>query len=166
MSDQTTFTPEEWSQIRTAPLLVTTGVTAADPSGIFGSIKEAAAGMNAMIASLQSGGPSGLLGSLLADKSAPSLPDFKSMLGEGDKAKQMSNLKTAILGKIWHLGYPEAEGLAGGSDVVHGHALEGGRQCGERGEGRRIPRLRRHSRERPGTGFSRRVESGAPFMMC
>jgi hypothetical protein len=53
-----------------------------------------------MIASLQAGGPSGLLGSLLADKSAPSLPDFKSMLGEGDKAKQMSNLKTAILGKI------------------------------------------------------------------
>ena len=100
MSDQTTFTPEEWSQIRTAPMLVTTGVTAADPSGIFGSIKEAAAGMHAMIASLQAGGPSGLLGSLLADKSVPSLPDLKSMLGEGDKAKQMSNLKTAILGKI------------------------------------------------------------------
>src|SRR5215472_12284859 len=59
-----------------------------------------------------------------------------------------------------HLGHPEAEGLAGGSDVVYGHALEGGRQCGERGEGRRIPRLRRHSRERPGTGLSRRVESG------
>ena len=76
------------------------GVTAADPSGIFGSIKEAAAGMHAMIASLQAGGPSGLLGSLLADKSVPSLPDFKSMLGEGDKAKQMSNLKTAVLGKI------------------------------------------------------------------
>jgi hypothetical protein len=37
---------------------------------------------------------------LLADKSAPSPPDFKSMLGEGDKAKQLSNLKTAILGKI------------------------------------------------------------------
>ena len=100
MSDQTTFTPEEWSQIRTAPMLVTTGVTAADPSGIFGSIKEAAAGMHAMIASLQAGGPSGLLGSLLADKSVPSLPDLKSMLGEGDKAKQMSNLKTAVLGKI------------------------------------------------------------------
>ena len=100
MSDQTTFTPEEWSQIRTAPMLVTTGVTAADPSGIFGSIKEAAAGMHAMIASLQAGGPSGLLGSLLADKSVPSLPDLKSMLGEGDKAKQLSNLKTAILGKI------------------------------------------------------------------
>ena len=100
MSDQTTFTPEEWSQIRTAPLLVTTGVTAADPSGIFGSIKEAAAGMHAMIASLQAGGPSGLLGSLLADKSVPSLPDFKSMLGEGDKTKQLANLKTAILGKI------------------------------------------------------------------
>ena len=100
MSDQTTFTAEEWSQIRTAPLLVTTGVTAADPSGIFGSIKEAAAGMHAMIASLQAGGPSGLLGSLLADKSVPSLPDLKSMLGEGDKAKQMSNLKTAVLGKI------------------------------------------------------------------
>src|SRR5215472_13671418 len=100
MSDQTTFTPEEWSKIRSAPLLVTTGVTAADPSGIFGSIKEAGAGMHAMIASLQAGGSSGLLGSLLADKSAPSLPDFKSMLWEGDKAKQMSNLKTAILGKI------------------------------------------------------------------
>ena len=100
MSDQTTFTPEEWSQIRTAPLLVTTGVTVADPSGIFGSMKEAAAGIQAMIASLQAGGPSGLLGSLLADKSSPSLPDFKSMLGQGDKVKQISNLKTAILGKI------------------------------------------------------------------
>ena len=41
--------------LRIVPSLVAGGVSAADPNGIFGSIKEAAAGMTGMIESLQKG---------------------------------------------------------------------------------------------------------------
>ena len=44
MAKQDAFTPEEWTQLRLAPSLVAGGVAAADPSGIFASIKEAASG--------------------------------------------------------------------------------------------------------------------------
>jgi hypothetical protein len=40
MSKQDSFTTEEWSLLRLAPALVAGGMPAADPCGIFGSIKE------------------------------------------------------------------------------------------------------------------------------
>ena len=52
MATQATFTTEEWALLRILPSLVAGGVSAADPSGIFGTVKEAAAGMtrNARVA--------------------------------------------------------------------------------------------------------------------
>jgi hypothetical protein len=44
MAKQDAFTAEEWTLLRLAPSLVSGGMAAADPSGIFSSIKEAAAG--------------------------------------------------------------------------------------------------------------------------
>ncbi len=45
MTTQTAFTPQEWNLLRTVPALVASGVAAADPGGIFASMKEAFAGM-------------------------------------------------------------------------------------------------------------------------
>jgi hypothetical protein len=45
MTTQSEFTPEEWTLLGMVPSFVAGGVSFADPSGIFGSIKEAAAGM-------------------------------------------------------------------------------------------------------------------------
>jgi len=44
MAKQDNFTSDEWALLRLAPSLVAGGTAAADPSGIFASIKEAAAG--------------------------------------------------------------------------------------------------------------------------
>jgi hypothetical protein len=100
MATQTTFTTEEWTLLRIVPSLVVGGVSAADPSGIFGAIKEAAAGMTEMIESLQKGSKLELLGAMLADRSIPGMPDPKTLVGEGDREQQMANLKSAVLGRI------------------------------------------------------------------
>ena len=48
MAKQDTFTSDEWTLIRLAPSLISSGVAAADPSGIFSSLKEAMAGARGM----------------------------------------------------------------------------------------------------------------------
>jgi hypothetical protein len=100
MATKDAFTTEEWTLLRIVPLLVTGGVSAADPSGIFGSIKEAAAGMTGVIEALQQGSKLELMGAMTADKSTPGLPDPKTLLGEGTREQQMANLKAAVLDRI------------------------------------------------------------------
>jgi hypothetical protein len=100
MATQAAFTTEEWTLLRIVPSLVAGGVSAADPSGILGSIKEAAAGMRGMVESLQQGSKIGLLGAMLADKSIPGLPDPKTLVGEGNREQQIANLKSAVLARI------------------------------------------------------------------
>ncbi len=97
MTTQAGFTPEEWTLLRIVPSFVAAGVSAADPSGIFGSIKEAAAGMKGMIESLQQGSKIELLGAMMADRSMPGMPDKKTLLGEGNREQQMANFKSAVL---------------------------------------------------------------------
>lgn len=100
MTTQAGFTTEEWILLRTVPLFAAVGVSAADPSGFFSTIKEAATGTTGMIASLQQGTKIELLGALLADRSMPGMPDPKTLLGEGSREQQMANLKSAVLGRI------------------------------------------------------------------
>ena len=100
MAKQDAFTSDEWSLLRLAPALVAGGVSAAEPSGIFSSIKEAAAGAGALMESYKSGNGLELMSSMAADRSMPAMPDPKSLLGEGSRDQQMQNLKTAVLGKI------------------------------------------------------------------
>jgi len=100
MATQAAFTTEEWGLLRILPSLVAGGVSAADPSGIFGTVKEAAAGMKEMISSVQQGSKLELLNAMLADKSLPGLPDPKTLVGEGSREQQMANLKSAVLGRI------------------------------------------------------------------
>ena len=100
MTTQASFSAEEWTLLRIAPSLVAGGVSVADPSGIIGAVREAAAGMTGMLDWLQQGSKLELLGALLADKSMPALPDTKTMLGEGSREQQMANLKAAVLGRL------------------------------------------------------------------
>lgn len=100
MTTQSGFTPEEWTLLRMVPSFVAGGVSFADPSGIFGSIKEAAAGMQGMIDSLQQGSKIELLGAMLADRSVPEMPAEKTLLGEGNREQQMANFKSAVLVRI------------------------------------------------------------------
>ena len=82
MAKQDAFTPEEWTQLRLAPSLVAGGVAAADPSGIFASIREAASGAQMFAEALKSGSGLELFTALAADRSMPAVPDRKTVLGE------------------------------------------------------------------------------------
>ncbi len=100
MSTQSTFTAEEWTALRLAPSLVAGGIAAADPSGIFGSIKEATAGMHGMLEAYQSGKGLELFQALAADRSIPGMPDPKSLLGEGNREQQLANMKSSVLERV------------------------------------------------------------------
>lgn len=100
MAKQDSFTSEEWNLLRLAPSMVSGGMSAADPSGIFGSIKEATAGAAGMAQAFKSGGGLELFASLAADRSIPGMPDAKSLLGEGSREQQMQNFKNAVLQRV------------------------------------------------------------------
>ena len=97
MAKQDAFTTDEWAQLRLAPALVSSGIAAADPSGIFSTIKEASAGMQSMLASLKSGGDLELFAAMAADGSLPGMPDPKTLVGEGSRDEQRQHLKKAVL---------------------------------------------------------------------
>jgi hypothetical protein len=108
MTTKAAFSTEEWNLLRILPALVSSGVSAADPGGIIGAVKEAAAGAKGLIESLQQGSGHELLAAMLEDRSTPGTPDPKTLLGEGDRRQQMENLKSAVLARI-----EEAMGLLG-----------------------------------------------------
>jgi hypothetical protein len=94
------FNADEWNLLRALPPLVSAGVAAADPSGLIGSFQEAAGGMKGMAESLQKAGGLELAKELLADKSLPSMPDARSMMGEGAREQQLGNFRAAVLAKV------------------------------------------------------------------
>ena len=100
MAKQDAFTAEEWTQVRLAPSLVAGGVAAADPSGIFASIKEAASGAKVFGQALRSGSNLELFTALAADRSMPAIPDPKTVLGEGTREQQMQNFKKTVLERV------------------------------------------------------------------
>jgi len=100
MAKQDAFTTEEWTLLRLAPSMVAGGTAAADPSGLFSSIKESFAGAKGVAAALQAHGGLELFAALAADRSIPGMPDPKSMLGEGTREQQMLNLENAVLERV------------------------------------------------------------------
>ena len=100
MTTQASFTTEEWTFLRILPPLVAGSVSAADPSGLFGSMKEAMAGMKKMLESLQKGTKIELLTVMLADRGMPEMPDPKILFGAGIRDQRVANLKSAVLARI------------------------------------------------------------------
>ena len=100
MANQQSFTPDEWTLLRTVPSFVAGGIAAAEPSGIFGSIKEASAGVRTVMTALASGKNLELFGALAADGSIPGMPDPKVLLGEGPRDAQISHFKAAVLERV------------------------------------------------------------------
>ena len=100
MATQASFTLEEWTLLRLAPSMVASGVAASDASGLFASIREAAAGAGGMADALKSAASLELFSSLAADRSLPGMPDPAALLGEGSRDQQMQNFKTAVLERV------------------------------------------------------------------
>jgi hypothetical protein len=98
---QDPFTGEEWSLLRLAPALVSGGVGATDPSGLFTSIEQATAGVQGTARAYRRNGRRlRLFNALAADCSAPGVPDAKTLLGEGSCEQQMHHYKAAVLERV------------------------------------------------------------------
>ena len=67
MADKTNFTPEEWNQILGGAFMAGFAVTAADPSGLWGLLKETFASGRALIDAKSSSGSSALSKAIVAD---------------------------------------------------------------------------------------------------
>ncbi len=96
MAKQDTFTSDEWTLLRLAPAMVAGGMSAADPSGLFSSIKEATAGASGMREAIKAHA----FAAFEADRSIPGMPDPKSLLGEGSREQQMNHFKQAVLERV------------------------------------------------------------------
>ena len=67
MADKSAFTPEEWRLILASPMLAGMAVTLADPSGIFGTLKEGFAGASALLAAKKDAGANSIARAIAAD---------------------------------------------------------------------------------------------------
>jgi hypothetical protein len=100
MATKEAFSAEEWNLIRVAPILVMTGVAASDPGGLIGAFKESFSGVSSMMGAFKESSALELMSSLMAEKSMPTMPDKKQMLGEGSGEQQSANFKNAVLGYV------------------------------------------------------------------
>ena len=99
MTAKAAFTAEEWTELRAVPAILSAAVRSADPSGLFGALKEAAGGTRGMIESLKAAEGVELASELLADRSFPGMPDPKELVGEGSREEQMANLRRNAIAK-------------------------------------------------------------------
>ena len=67
MATKSDFTPDEWKMILGSPLLAGMAVTLADPSGLFGMLKEGMASGRALLEARNAPGANGLVKDLVAD---------------------------------------------------------------------------------------------------
>ncbi|HWK33183.1 MAG TPA: hypothetical protein VNR51_05840 [Hyphomicrobium sp.] len=67
MADKSSFTPEEWKTILASPMLAGLAVTLAEPSGLWGTLKESMASAQALLAAGNDPQASPLMKALLAD---------------------------------------------------------------------------------------------------
>jgi hypothetical protein len=67
MANKQNFKPDEWSKILQSTMLAGMAVTAAEPSGLFGALKEAFASSSALAAAKSNPGSSELIKAVVAD---------------------------------------------------------------------------------------------------
>jgi hypothetical protein len=67
MANKQSFTPEEWTKVLESSMVVGIAVSAAEPSGVWGTLKEAFASGSALAASKQDAGSNELVKAVIAD---------------------------------------------------------------------------------------------------
>ena len=67
MANKQDFTSEEWTKILQSPMLAGIGVSTADPSGLWGTLKEAAASSSAIATAKLDAGSNELIKAVTAD---------------------------------------------------------------------------------------------------
>jgi hypothetical protein len=71
MASKRDFTPEEWIKVLQSPMLVGIAVSTADPSGLWGTLKESAASSAELASSKLGAGSNELIKAVIADIETP-----------------------------------------------------------------------------------------------
>jgi hypothetical protein len=84
MADKTSFTKEEWALLLESPMIAGMAITAADPSGLWGLLKESFAGGSALTQAMTGSNTNALVKSVVTDFSTS---EGRTTARDGLKAK-------------------------------------------------------------------------------
>lgn len=93
MADKASFTHEEWTLLLESPMIAGMAVTAADPSGLWGLLKESFAGGGALTTAVTSADTNALVKAVVTDFSSS---EGRSAARDGLKAKFASSQPTDL----------------------------------------------------------------------
>jgi hypothetical protein len=88
MTDKSSFTKEEWTTLLESPMIAGMAITAADPSGLWGLLKESFAGGSALTQAITSANANALVKAVVADFSSS---EGRSAARDGLKANFASS---------------------------------------------------------------------------
>ena len=156
MADKSSFTADEWKKLIEAPMLAAIAVTAADPSGLWGMLKEGIAASGALAKAKADAAADPLIKAIAAEYETAegrsiARDGLKARLGGGKPAEATSNAVAALgaLAPILDAKAPE------NAAAVRSWLAAISRAVAEGVEGRRRSRLRRSPGERCREGDAR-----------
>lgn len=105
MADKSSFTPEEWKLVLSSPMLAGLAVTMAEPSGIWGMLKESMASASAVVAAGSDANASPLMKALLADmETSDGRHIARDEIKEGMSGKSPAEIKQQVISKLAQVG--------------------------------------------------------------
>lgn len=105
MADKSSFTPEEWKLVLSSPMLAGLAVTMAEPSGIWGMLKESMASASAVVSAGREANASPLMKALLADmETSDGRRIARDEVTEGMSGKSPAEIKQQVISKLAQVG--------------------------------------------------------------
>jgi hypothetical protein len=101
MTNKASFTPEEWHRIVGSPMVVGMAVTAADPSGLWGILKEGLAGGWAMVEARRDSRSNELIKAVAEDFATAETRELtRTALQEKFKVRDIADIRTKAIEEL------------------------------------------------------------------
>ena len=105
MADKATFTADEWSKIVGSPFLAGMAVTLADPSGLWGTLKEGMASASAVMDARKDLGAAGLIQAVVAElETSEGRIIARESLKAQMTSKSADELKSQVIAALAYVG--------------------------------------------------------------
>jgi len=101
MATKASFTPDEWARIAASPMVASMAITAAEPSGIWGLLKESMAGGWALLEAKQDANASPLVKAVADDIAEPATRDaVRDAFQERFKGSRLADAKSKAMEEL------------------------------------------------------------------
>jgi hypothetical protein len=128
MAGKASFTPEEWARVVASPMVASMAITAADPSGLWGLLKEAMSGGWALLEAKQGAQANTLVKAMADDITTPETRTTA-------RDRMQAQFKGAQLGELKGRAIEDAAGFKAWLNEVARKAAEAGNEGGFLGFG-------------------------------